>query len=183
MAHSRNSHTVKIPRDFLELACVVSVGTIMVSKVVGLHFTVKFNALRSGFLLIPNGCQVQKEMKTLKNMGHGSATKPNIKSGSASEKVAKEFIVNVVTGKRDVNHDERLEVVFAWYLKIVKEDGQEEDEPEKLNSVESCRQQDPKASEIDECHRGHVVSPPESQQRPSDSKAEKQSTLLQLPEI
>ena len=39
------------------------------------------------------------------------------------EKVAKEFIVDAVIGERDLNHDERLEVVFAWYLRIVKEYG------------------------------------------------------------
>ncbi|KAJ7010350.1 hypothetical protein NC653_000945 [Populus alba x Populus x berolinensis] len=100
-------------------------------------------------------------MKTSKDIGCGSATKPNIGSGSAShgikvhqqldhgqisivcigdlstsvfspdivgEKVAEKFTVDAVVRGRDVNHDERLE---------------KEDELEKLNSVEFCRQQDP----------------------------------------
>ncbi|KAJ6945822.1 hypothetical protein NC651_000786 [Populus alba x Populus x berolinensis] len=129
-------------QDFLGLACVVSV--------------VKFIALRSGLPPRLNDCQIQKEMKTSKDIGCGSATKLNIGSGSAShgikvqqrldhgqisivcignlstsvfspdivgEKVTEEFTIDAVIRERDVNHDERLEVVFAWYLRIVEEDG------------------------------------------------------------
>uniref|UniRef100_B9GK52 Uncharacterized protein n=1 Tax=Populus trichocarpa TaxID=3694 RepID=B9GK52_POPTR len=62
---------------------------------------------------------------------------------AVGEEVAEEFTVDAVAGERDVDPNEKLEVVFAWYLRIVKEDEQEEDELEKLNGVESCRQQDP----------------------------------------
>ncbi|KAJ6962093.1 hypothetical protein NC652_000912 [Populus alba x Populus x berolinensis] len=87
------------------------------------------------------------------------------------EKVAEEFTVDAVVGERDVNHDERLEVVFACMMLApirilccilirlsrrrnpnpnlgfinsrTSSSGQKEDELEKLNNVEFCRQQDP----------------------------------------
>ena len=39
------------------------------------------------------------------------------------DEVAEEFTIDTVAGERDAYPDERLEVVFAWYLKIIYEDG------------------------------------------------------------
>jgi hypothetical protein len=42
---------------------------------------------------------------------------------AVGEEVAEEFTVDAVAGERDVDPNEKLEVVFAWYLRIVEEDG------------------------------------------------------------